>query len=506
MNRKFPVSLIIFIVIILGSLVGCNTAEKAEEDFLPAVEEVDLEPAVLNFYIPGAEKKDTREVLDLVAKSSDLNITLKFKWIDYAQYTNRVNSAIAVNEKFDAFVCGRPEQEMLNFVDMFREKKIKDISESFPKYAPVIFSQLSGEEIASIRIDGELAAVPSLLPTARVPGVLMRNDLAEKYKITSIKTFEGYTAVLKKIKEGEEHILPGIIPYYNIDVYAGAYGYVVLDYTQNLVYKREDPRMKIVPWEQTPEFRESILLIDKWYKEGYIKPVSSQNMDFASYLSNANSFVEGPVELDITGSGNRQVFSNFILYKDKKFQRVSPIANIFEKGAIVFNATSNNTERCLMLMNWIQSRQQNYDLFVHGIRDRHYSLDGERIVIPAEISGTRNPYSGWLYTAFANINFERISNDALYPDTFMIDHKKFIEDNTRYAPHEGFYPDYRSIQVDCANRSRMYRNKLSNPITAGTFDINNLETVIDNLKDMGSDRIVVEIQKQLDGWRAWTKQ
>jgi putative aldouronate transport system substrate-binding protein len=502
MNKKVLISLMILIVTIMGSLTGCGTtAEKEEEDFLPIEEELDLEPTVLTFYMPAKEKKDTKEVLDMVAKASDLNITLNFKWFDDSEYTYGVTSAIAGNVNFDAFLCGRPERGGLNFVDLFREKKIKDISESFPKYAPTIFSQLSQEEVAATRIDGKVAAVPSLLPKAKLTSVLMRQDLAEKYDISSIKTFEDYTAALKKIKDGEGDIIPGIIADYNIDVYAGAYGYVVLDYSQNLVYKQDDPQMKIVPWEQTPEFRESVMLIDKWYKEGYIKPVNRQVPNSASYMFKANSFVEGLVEVDLTGKG-KQTYKNFTLYKDKKIQRVSPISNISEKGAIVFNVTSKKTERALMLLNWIQSSQQNYDLFVHGIKDRHYSLKGERIVIPDEISGTKNPYSGWIYTAFANINFERLSDTTPYPDTFMLDYKKFIEDNTRYAQHEGFYPDYRSIQADCNTRSQVYQSRLINPITKGTFDINDLDLSIDTLKSFGTGGIVMEIQKQLDAWRA----
>jgi hypothetical protein len=44
------------------------------------------------------------------------------------------------------------------------------------------------------------AAVLTVVDT-RLPSVLVRQDMAGKYGITSIKTFENYTEDLKKIKE-----------------------------------------------------------------------------------------------------------------------------------------------------------------------------------------------------------------------------------------------------------------------------------------------------------------
>jgi putative aldouronate transport system substrate-binding protein len=497
------VALIMMIAFILSVPVACSNKKDALPEMVDQSSE--LSPAVLTFYMPGDGKKDAKEVLDKVAESTNLNIKLDFKWFAYADYTEKVKTAIASNDKFDAFVCGKPDAGNLDYVDMFRNGEIKDISTLLPKYAPNIRAQLSDEEFECAKVDGKLSAVPALFPEANCLTALARKDLIDKYKIPQIKTFDDYEKYLKIVKEKESDITPGAI-YYDADIFTQVYGYVMLDHNQSLVYKWDDPQMKIIPWEQTPEFKETVNLINRWYKNGYIKPLTGTTDRFTSMISNSQTFYEGTINADLFNDGDKKAYNIYMLYPDNKVQRVSPIGNIGTKGAIAFNSKSANTERALMFLNWIQSSQQNFDLFIYGFKDRHYVLTGDRISMPEGMKASDNPYEGWLSTPFLNINFERLPDDKdTYSDDFMKSHLDFINSKTFYAPHEGFFPDYKTISDDCNNRMQLYQEKIVNALRTGTYDTKETDNIIDELKTSGTDVIVQEVQKQLDKWRADNK-
>lgn len=91
--------------IITTILVGCSNVEDELEDISLSTEST---PVELTFYMPGEKSKDVDEVLTQAAEASNLNIRLNFKWAYFGKYHQTIETAIASNEKFDAFLCGRP--------------------------------------------------------------------------------------------------------------------------------------------------------------------------------------------------------------------------------------------------------------------------------------------------------------------------------------------------------------------------------------------------------------
>jgi putative aldouronate transport system substrate-binding protein len=269
------VGLLLLAISILFNLTGCKNQNQGSESAVVN----DLKPVTLLFYLPGPAKQQTQEVLDKASETSNLNVKLNFKWIEYNKYSEQITEALSAGESFDAFLFGRPEPGSLNFLEMFRNNQIKDITELLPRYAPSIFGQLSKYEIESAKVENKIVAIPSLFPEVNCVIAAVRQDLLDKYKISSITTLKEYGDFLRLIKENEENIVPGRL-FYSLDLVAGSYGYNVLDYQQNLVYKKDDPNMKITPWEQTPEFKETAELISTWFKSGYIKPNNGQKLNW----------------------------------------------------------------------------------------------------------------------------------------------------------------------------------------------------------------------------------
>lgn len=170
--------------------------------------------------------------------------------------------------------------------------------------------------------------------------------------------------------------------------------------------------------------------------------------------------------------------------------------------SIALNSNSENIERTLMFLNWVQSSQENYDLLIYGILGKHYLLKDGLIFMPEGMEEDKNPYYGWFSLPFRNANLDREWADEYDPVNKSEDITSFLKKYTSYAPHEGFYPDYKDIQALCDTRVQLFGNKIGSRLEHGAFDMEKADSIIEEINKAGTDQIVYEAQKQLDNWKA----
>ena len=210
-----------------------------------------------------------------------------------------------------------------------REGKLKDISDIFPASAPLLYSKFTGEELAYASVGGRLYAVPSLFPLARCTYLLIDDALFRKYNMPDITDFDKYELFLETIKENEPDMTPGTITEYitTLQLFARASGYVIADTSKRLVYKWDDPEMKLIPWEKTPEFYEIMTRVIEWYKKGYIvhRPDWVKTASFV-FEGMFVPFSEEPTTITFTDGATKEVRESnpmqaFNLYPDNYVQR-----------------------------------------------------------------------------------------------------------------------------------------------------------------------------------------
>jgi putative aldouronate transport system substrate-binding protein len=164
---------------------------------------------------------------------------------------------------------------------------------------------------------------------------------------------------------------------------------------------------------------------------------------------------------------------------------------------IAIPQSSQNTERVLMFMNWLESDQENYDSVMYGIKGETYNLKGEEVVDPTACLS-------WAWRApFLNEKLER-GNPAISKKDLdnYIDTVKQI---AKYPPHTGFVPDYTAVK-DIANRREVeYLNIGMRMFVKNDLTQDDINKYIQNEKDSGVDELIANIQKQLDEWVAANK-
>lgn len=462
-----------------------------------------LPEAKLTFYFEAQDRKIVREVLDAVEKKTlgKLNVKLDFKYFwDYPEvYLNNVRSIVAAGQPCDAFYYSSDIPKTL--AALASEGDIKDLTDIFRKNAPNYYSLLSEEEKRSASVNGRIYAIPHYTNYAQIQSVLVRDDLMKKYSIPEIKNYEDYEVYLKAVKENEKGVTPMVVKDTTIGLFARANGYVVLDYQQGLVYKWDDPEMKIMAWEQTPEFKSGIEKINSWYNKDYLnKGTPIWNLDstaigsgkWASVISGYSD--ESSYNSALKNSGISWTYKAYPLYPDKPSERNSPM-----NGAICVAGKSNNAERVLMFINWLQSDQENYDSLMYGIKGKTYTLNDNLFRIPDGVMEEDKCYNWEWRWSFQNVKLEHYgSAEEKEASERYYDKVKTL---SKYAPHIGFVPDYTSVK-DITNRRATSFYTLDQSIYTGQFKQEDVDKYIQDQKDSGIENLVKEVQKQLDAWKA----
>ncbi|MCX8129273.1 MAG: extracellular solute-binding protein [Clostridia bacterium] len=462
-----------------------------------------LEETKLTFYFQGNEPGDTKEVLEQVEEKSKnrLKANLDFKFIQNSEdYLGEIRSIIASGQPCDAFFFSDYFPQGLR--NLVREDVIKDITGLFPKYAPSYYKYFSSEELRTATVEGKIYAIPNHMPTAQTLSAIVRTDLMEKYGIPEIKNYEDFEVYLKAVKQNQPEVIPMTFYESVMGLFSWINGYVMLDYSQGLVYRQDDPGMKVIAWESTSEFKKGIETIRRWYKEGYlsngsIRPIDEASISsgsFASFISTYDAEYQYNTMLK-----NRQIEWRYKAYplSDKISLRNSPL-----NGAMLINSKSDNTERVLMFVEWLQSNQENYDSLMYGIKDKHYTLADNWLKLPDNVDAGELSLSWAWRWPFTNIDYER--PDSKSAEDYKKAYIDLINTKTQYPRHLGFVADFSPVR-DLVDFRRSAFFSMEQNIHAGYLTPEDIDTYIKDQKSEGIGTIIAEVQSQLDKWASENK-
>ena len=465
-------------------ITGCNYSEQKREDETFKLEEV--KDVTLKFFFFGQENPDSRKILDEIEKK--VNVRLDFEWISFTERQRRLDALFASGDNFDALASLADGDYNPEFYKLSREGYLLNITELFPNFAPGLYMKYAPEELVQASYNGNIMGIPARMPLSLRMSVMVRKDLMEKFGLNEISTLENYETYLKAINEGEVKI-PSATWLNTIYLFPQMYGYFNINY--NLVFKMDDADMKLIPWEQTPEFKEAYYILKDWNNKGYIN--NRMNIESSLVDGNLGSLFTPWVVADYymrSVADKKYEMKTFALYSDKPVRLLSNTTAI-----VLFNKNAQNPERALNFLEWVQSSQENYDLLMYGIEGEQYSLKGRSLVFPEG----KNKYSGWDGNAvFTNIDYIRPFGS--YPPDYWTTYRENVLKNSVVSPVDGFIPDISSI-TDMINKRQDEYDFFENGIKNGLFNDIVLDDFIKKQKDTGIDLIVTNLQKQLDKWR-----
>lgn len=464
----------------------------------------EFKPVELSWYYPQwSTQPDLKSVEDAVNKITQekINATIRMKPIDGGSYGQKLNTMVASNEKFD---IAWTSFWMFDYAQNARKGAFTELDDSMlDKYAPNLRKALPDVVWQALKVDGKTYGILNYQTITNREGFLIQKKYVDKYGIDpeAIKEVKDMEPFFEKIKADE----PGTIPFSmtrggKFEVMKTSFNNLEFISNQALIgIYRDDADLRVVDIATTPEYKEYLELMHSWYKKGLINQDApmlksdKENLKVGKVASFFHNVLKpGREQEEKTSFGGNDVVAIPIT---EPFVGTNTIIQSMQ----AISKTSANPERALMFLDLLNSDPELLNLVAFGIEGKHYTKVNENTVKPIP-DGGYDPNQTWV---FGNgfIAYLREGQEQAIRDQTLKENEA-----AQPSPILGFTFDPQSVLTEIANIQAV-ADQFGPPLNTGAVDPNEkLEEFISKRKTAGIDKVIEEVQKQLDEWKKQNKQ
>lgn len=460
-------------------LTGCGSSNNGSKT------DANSEPVNLVWYTIGTPQNDTEKVQEKINEytKDKINATVTIKQIDWGDYTKKMQVVINSGEEFDiCFTCSWANDYLVNA----RKGAFVELNDLLDKYGKETKEAIDPAFWEGAKIDGKIYAIPTNKELGVLPSWVFTKEYVDKYNIdiTNIHSLEDLEPVLEIIKEKE----PDVVPFFCGKNYS-----VPLVDTERILgpvgIQEQDGKLKAVNIFETDEMKQALQTMHKFYKNGYV------NKDAATLDGNHAKEIKRFVS-----KADGQPYADVLWSKDLGYEVVSNpihkayVTNASTTGAMqAISITSKHKEKAMEFLNLLNTDKYLRNLVNYGIEGVHYEkIDDSSIKLLPEAKEYSMPYFS-LGNLFITYTLDNEPKDK------WEEFKKFNE-NSKRSPALGFNFDPNSVSTEVA----AFQNILSEfepSLYTGTVDPDEyLPKINKKLKEAGVDKVIEEMQKQLDDW------
>ena len=417
-----------------------------------------------------------------------------------ANYQQEVNLMITSGEKLD-LVNASARNTFSS--DVTSNKLLGLDEETVRKYAPDAM-EVIGDYMEATTVDGKIYGFPTIRDMASAYGLILRNDIIEKYGIDADAglTVEQLDDLFARIKEGEPDkyvtqpqsqgtsILESLFKTY--DGLGDTMG-VLMDWGQG--------DLTVQNLFDTEYYEECVRKAREWNEKGYILPDASTNPDTGvayfktGKVASTMSLIHPGVPTDSTNMTGIPCSTAIV---NPAFGNTQTVGAVIQSIPV----SCKNPEKVLEFVNLLYSDAEVYNALVWGIEGTHYQhVKGSEkwITYPDGVTGETSGYTLSATYAFGNRYLSYIWNTD--PEDLNEKYEEF-NDNAIKSKALGFVFDTTPVKAEAA-AVQAVMDEYRLPLENGVIDPDeNLPKFRQALKDAGIDTVIAEKQRQLDEWAA----
>lgn len=453
---------------------GCsNTATSKNSDVV-----------TLKWYTIGAEPKDLQLVEDEANKylEEKIGVNIDMNFIDYGEYSQKLGVIINSGEAYDlAFTCSWAGDYLGNA----RKGAFLDLTPYLDTTGSEMKEAIDQRFWNGAEVDGGIYAVPNQKEISTAPMWVFTKEYVDKYNIpyTEIHSLEDLEPWLKLIKENE----PGVTPLYITK------GFSAPQYFEQLVdpvgIEYDDTGLVVKNMFETDKMKSTLETLRKYYEAGYINSDSATAQDDKS------------IKRFVT-KGDGQPYAEVLWSKDLKYDVVasqitdSYITNASTTGSMIaVSKNSKNPDKAVEFLNLLNTDEYIRNLLNYGIEGTHYESVNDKKI---KLTDKATDYSVGYYT-LGNLFITKVLDNE--PETKWDEFREF-NDAAKESAVLGFKFDTSKVTNEIAAINNVLE-EFKSTIYSGSVDVDEyLDKLNKKLKDQGIDRVIEEMQTQLDAWVA----
>lgn len=495
---------LLLIIVLSAALFAAGTKENASSssDENPFKDYVEL-----IMYSSGSSGQDKELVM---AKFNELlkekcNTTINVTCLGWDNYRNQYQLILTTGEDADLMYVNPSLYGQYASTGAFM-----DLTDLFPKYMPTVYSYFTEDQLNQAKVDGRLYEIPSYESNFGTSGIFYRQDLGEKYGVSSIDSIESFEEYADAIAQNEPamRVIDGNPEQTLFQFFKAYYGFEAIagSTTSIIMVKSIDDIHDIIAYPFTEEYVEWAKRMKTWREKGYwsSNALSSTTDPWSSIQIGKSAITQANADgaknmmknMETKVPGSKCAYWSFANLTGYAF--VNPVT----ENGFAIPASSKNAERALRVLEIIKTDQELFDLWMYGIEGRHFSLNenGELIKPAIGVDASKissHTMSGAQY-AMRVRNLMR--NDAGIWEGYndLMDYLKSVEVSNKFG---SVTIDYSNVQAELAAVNQVVQ-QYGYPINIGIVE--DVDAAVkeyrSQLKAAGIDALLSEVKSQMEAY------
>ena len=493
---KKLISLIMCLVMIMSIAISTTgfTAVKSKKD--------NLAPVKLTWYVIGSWPQPGQDEVFAAANKiieAKINATVDFKTVAFGDYDQKMQIVISSGEDYD--ICFTSNWAN-NYVQNVSKGAFLPLDDLLAKYAPNLYKNVPKVMWEATKIKGKIYGVINQQISARIPELAGPKDLMTKYKF-NINNFSGkinaYTLsklepYIKAVTKAE----PQRYFQFTIDNGGEFFGLDEINgWNVPGAISMSDKSLKVVNQFETPQVMAYAKLMREWNKKGYLNSkvlISSTPDPWAEIKAGKGS-------LNIGGAYKPGGVVQDEAQAGMPYASVATGTPYLTTGGIIatmhaINRNTKNPERATMLLELVNTDKELYNTLVYGIKGKNYTLGSDGYATRLGDPATQfNANTDWMWATNFLAYLQKGQPKTVWEDT------KKMNATAKASPALGFNFDGEPVKAEvgkCVALCGEYKKAIS----LGVLDEKGYNGFLTKLRAAGSKKIMAELQKQLNAWKA----
>ncbi|SFT23869.1 ABC transporter substrate-binding protein [Paenibacillus sp. BC26] len=458
----------------------------------------------LIYYTIGDPDADLQMVNDKINEvlAKKIGVTITYIKVGWQEYEDRLNTLVSAGTPFD--IAFAPEYT--TYAQRGAWLKLNDYLSNVGKD---MYDAIDPKFWQGVRMDdGSIYGVPTNKELAVRDQWMYPDELVKKYKIDISKytTLASLEPLFQMIKEKEPDYQPMELDKDSQNFFALDGFEYVSEKTLPLMVRVLDPSSPVVNIFETKEARQVLDILRRYYVKGYI------NEDAGMRESQG---LKRGVKVFWKAAGGGPLSENS-WSKDRGYKLVAyPVTpalittESMRGGVMAVSVDTKHPIESVKFLNLLNTDPEVRNLFNFGIEGVHYTLDRNGQVVPKApedsdgkpIPGAQPSYGGVQYTQGNWFILKTMGGE--YPDPpdkwnqFRASNREAVNSSTL-----GFTPDLSRVPIQVQNIQMVWEKYFPSLMTGSV----NVDAVLpkfnQELQQAGINEVRMEVQKQLDAWRA----
>lgn len=485
-KRNMIISMILLVVLFAAPLWAAGKTEAASGTGA----EDEVTNIVVYYYGSNNQVNQDKVIAAMNEYSKEkIGVTIEFHAFANSEYKDKLSMDLAA--KTDIDLCWMASYT--NMSSLCNEDALMDLTDIIPQYED-LYNVMPEKIWKSTEFEKKMYYVPnykeSFISYSVITPVEMADTVKAKYGIdfseiqcSSIREIGNYESyILACMQEGVNIPIPGLINYQKWIASDDRYDLIEIPFVMN------KETHEVSSYFDTPEYEEYVALMKHWNDLGIRveEPLMSDFKDTPYWQSGKYAIGGWSTVPDNQNAASTRY--NVPVYLNQATNLYLTSGTAIGSGWSVTNY-SKKADACMKWLTLLNTDTEFADMFMYGLEGENYKVEENGTI-------TLIPDTGWKNSAWRATNFKvltLLSTDA--PD--KKEQYETLNEQAIPTASLGFQPDTSAVSGEISAINAVI-SEHQDMLNYGFYSVEDLAKIRASLKAAGSDKVVAELQKQID--------